>query len=80
MCTILPNLTIGDKQCAGDLTTALAVNVDIILGDCSDYSIRVTNMYTQDEHTLIASVYFLVYFVAVTGEKVIIIHSINHLP
>ena len=35
-------------------------------------------MYTQDEHTLISSVHFLVYFVAVPGEKVIIIHSINH--
>ena len=79
MCTILPNLIMGDKQCAGDLTRALAVNVDVILGDYSDYFIRGTNMYTQDKRTLIASVHFLVYFVAVPGEKVIIIHSINHL-
>ena len=47
MCTILPNLTIDDEQCAEDLTTALAVSVDVILGDCSDYFIRGTNIYTH---------------------------------
>ena len=33
----------------------------------------------HDKITSTASVHFLVYFVAVPGEKMIIIHSINHV-
>ena len=84
---ILPNLTTGDKLCAGDLTTALAVNVHIILyiihlfiGDCSNYRARgYKHVHVHDKRTSTASVHFLVYFVAVPGEKMIIIHSINHV-
>ena len=84
---ILPNLTTGDKLCAGDLARALAVNVHIILyiihlftGDCSNYRARgYKHVHVHDKRTSTASVHFLVYFVAVPGEKMIIIHSINHV-
>ena len=82
---ILLNLTIGDKLCAGDLTTALAVNVHIILyivhlfiGDCSNYCAKgYKHVRVHDKCTSTASVHFLVYFVAAPGEKMINIHSIN---